>query len=139
MDDYRYIYSRMDDGELLALAEELDTLTDGARNALLVELHNRKLDQEVDRLRPEHVSELAVPSEPPVKLVPVATFNDTFSANLAKGKLESEGIDCFLASGHRLGRSWGEGGMLGPIELQVKESDVERADKVLQEIEESEA
>jgi hypothetical protein len=28
--------------------------------------------------------------------------------------------------------------MLGPIELQVKESDVERADKVLEEIEASE-
>jgi hypothetical protein len=128
----------MDDGELLALAEELDTLTDEAQDALLGELRNRHLDQEGDRLHQETFSEQAVSSEAPVKLVTVATFGDPFSGNLAKGKLESEGIECFIASEHRLGRSFGAGGMLGPIELQVKESDVERADKVLEEIEGSE-
>ncbi len=138
MGDYRYIYSRMDDGELLALAQDFDTLTDAARNALQVELHNRKLDQEADRLHQEHLSEQAVSSEAPIKLVTVATFGDPFSGNLAKGNLESAGIECFIASEHRLGRSFGAGGMLGPIELQVKESDIERADKLLQEIERSE-
>ena len=138
MGDFGSIYSGMDDGELLALAEELDTLTDEAQDALLGELHNRHLDQEADRLHREHLSERAVPSETSLKLVTIATFNDPFSANLAKGKLESEGIECFIASEHRLGRSFGAGGMLGPIELQVKESDIERADKLLQEIERSE-
>ena len=128
----------MDDGELLALAEELDTLTDEAQDALLGELHNRHLDQEADRLQREHLSERAVPSETSLKLVTLATFNDPFSSNLAKGKLESEGIECFIASEHRLGRSFGAGGMLGPIELQVNESDIERADKLLQESEGSE-
>ena len=138
MGDFGSIYSGMDDGELLALAEELDTLTDEAQDALLGELRNRHLDQEADRLHQETFSEQAVSSEAPVKLVTVATFGDPFSGNLAKGKLESEGIECFIASEHRLGRSFGAGGMLGPIELQVKESDVERADKVLEEIEGSE-
>ena len=138
MDDYRYIYSQMDDGELLALAEELESLTDGARNALRVELHNRKLDQEADRLHQEHLSEQAVSSEASLKLVTIATFNDPFSANLAKGKLESEGIEWFTATEHRLGLSWGDGNVFGPIELQVKEPDVERADKVLEENEGSE-
>ena len=138
MDDYSYIYAGMNDGELLALAEDLDTLNDAARNALLVELHNRKLDQEADRLHREHLSERAVPSETSIELVTIATFNDPFSANLAKGKLESEGIECFTASEHRLGRSWGDGNVFGPIELQVKELDVERADKVLEENEASE-
>ena len=138
MDDFGSIYSGMDDGELLALAEELGTLTDEAQDALLGELRNRHLDQEADRLHQEHLSEQAVSSEAPIKLVTVATFGDPFSGNLAKGKLESEGIECFIASEHRLGRSFGAGGMLGPIELQVKESDVERADKLLQEIERSE-
>ncbi len=128
----------MDDGELLALAEELDTLTYEAQDALLGELRNRHLDQEANRLHEEHLSELAVPSETSLKLVTIATFNDPFSANLAKGKLESEGIECFIASEHRLGRSFGAGGMLGPIELQVNESDIERADKLLQESEGSE-
>ncbi len=138
MGDFGSIYSGMDDGELLALAEELDTLTDEAQDALLGELRNRHLDQEADRLHQEHLSEQAVSSEAPIKLVTVATFGDPFSGNLAKGKLESEGIECFIASEHRLGRSFGAGGMLGPIELQVKESDIERADKLLQEIERSE-
>ena len=135
MGDFGSIYSGMDDGELLALAEELGTLTDEAQDALLGELRNRHLDQEADRLHQETFSEQAVSSEAPVKLVTVATFGDPFSGNLAKGKLESEGIECFIASEHRLGRSFGAGGMLGPIELQVKESDIERADKLLQEIE----
>ena len=138
MGDFGSIYSGMDDGELLALAEELDTLTDEAQDALLGELRNRHLDQEADRLHQETLSEQAVSSEAPVKLMTVATFGDPFSGNLAKGKLESEGIECFIASEHRLGRSFGAGGMLGPIELQVKESDIERADKLLQEIERSE-
>jgi len=136
--DFGSIYSGMDDGELLALAEELDTLTDEAQDALLGELRNRHLDQEANRLHQEHLSELAVPSKTSLKLVTIATFNDPFSANLAKGKLESEGIECFTASEHRLGRSWGDGNVFGPIELQVKEPDVERADKVLEEIEASE-
>ena len=138
MGDFGSIYSGMDDGELLALAEELDTLTDEAQDALLGELRNRHLDQEADRLHQEHLSERAFSSEAPVELVTVATFGDPFSGNLAKGKLESAGIECFTASEHRLGRSFGAGGMLGPIELQVKESDIERADKLLQEIEGSE-
>ena len=138
MGDFGSIYSGMDDGELLALAEELDTLTDEAQDALLGELRNRHLDQEANCLRQETFSEQAVSSEAPVKLVTVATFGDPFSGNLAKGKLESEGIECFIASEHRLGRSFGAGGMLGPIELQVNESDIERADKLLQESEGSE-
>ena len=138
MGDFGSIYSGMDDGELLALAEELDTLTDEAQDALLGELRNRHLDQVANRLHQEHLSERAIPLETSLKLVTIATFNDPFSANLAKGKLESEGIECFTASEHRLGRSWGAGNMVGPIELQVKEPDVERADKVLKEIEASE-
>ena len=106
----------MDDGELLALAEELDTLTDEAQDALLGELRNRHLDQVANRLHQEHLSERAIPSETSLKLVTIATFNDPFSANLAKGKLESEGIECFTASEHRLGRSWGDGNVFGPIQ-----------------------
>ncbi len=62
MGDYRYIYSQMDDGELLALAEELDTLTNEAQDALLGELRNRHLDQEANRLHQETFSEQAVSS-----------------------------------------------------------------------------
>ena len=135
MDDIKQTYLRMADEELLVLFEELDSLTDGARNALLVELRNRNLHEEAERLRKEREGELPPPPEPSVTRVTVASFEDSFSANLAKGKLESEGIEAFLATERRLTRSFGEGHSLSQIELQVKETDVESANGILREVE----
>ena len=136
MDDIKQTYLRMADEELLVLFEELDSLTDGARNALLVELRNRNLHEEAERLRKEREGELPPPPEPSVTRVTVGVFEDSFSANLARGKLESEGLEAFLATQRRLGRSFGGGRGLGQIELQVAESDVESARKILREVEE---
>ncbi len=64
--------------------------------------------------------------EPKERLVTVARFSDAITAQLTKGGLEAEGIQCSLAD-------------LAPdspgfeIELQVRESDVGRAQKILSE------
>jgi hypothetical protein len=60
------------------------------------------------------------------KLVPVAFFTDSIAAELAKGGLESEGIECF----------WGRtdtGSAVDGVALQVRESDLDRARRILSE------
>lgn len=62
------------------------------------------------------------------KLVTIATYADPIAANLAKIKLASEDIDCFLAG--ELAASIYTG-VLGGIKLQVKQSYVEKAIEAL--------
>ena len=58
------------------------------------------------------------------KLVTIATYSNPIEANLAKLKLASEDIDCFLAGEHAVAVY---GGIVGEVKLQVRQSDVERA------------
>ena len=62
------------------------------------------------------------------KLVTIATYANSVEANLAKIKLASEDIDCFLAGEHAVAVY---SGAFGEIKLQVKQSDVARAMEVL--------
>jgi hypothetical protein len=62
------------------------------------------------------------------KLVTIATYGNPIEANLAKIKLSSEDIDCFLAGEHAVAVY---SGVIGHIKLQVRQSDVERAMEVL--------
>ena len=61
----------------------------------------------------------------------VASFRDLPLAGLAKSKLDSEGIPCFLANKNLIGINWLYSFALGGIKLQVRESDVENAKKIL--------
>ena len=68
--------------------------------------------------------------EMPDRLVRVAVFRNAVEAHLCKTRLESEGIECFLAGEylsyfrHLSGESRG-------IEVQVRESDADRATEIL--------
>ncbi len=62
------------------------------------------------------------------KLVTIATFVNPIDANLAKIKLASEDIDCFLADEYAVAVY---SGVVGEIKLQVRQSDVERAREIL--------
>lgn len=62
------------------------------------------------------------------KLVTIATYADPIEANLAKIKLASDDIDCFLAGEHAASIYTGA---LGGIKLQVKQSDVAKAIEIL--------
>ena len=66
-------------------------------------------------------------------LITIATFDLTVQAELAKAKLESEGIDCLLLDKNLIG-ALGPfySSMLGGIRLQVRESDAELARKILE-------
>jgi hypothetical protein len=62
------------------------------------------------------------------KLVTIATYSNPIDANLAKIKLESEDIDCFLAGENAVAVY---GNIIGTVKLQVRQFDVERATEVL--------
>ena len=67
------------------------------------------------------------------KLITIATFNQPIEANIAKTRLASEDIECFLLDENATAL----GGELnyiatGGIKLQVRESDAETASAILQ-------
>jgi hypothetical protein len=62
------------------------------------------------------------------KLVTIATYSNPIDANLAKLKLASEDIDCFLAGENAVAVY---GSIVGTVKLQVRQSDVQRATEAL--------
>ncbi len=54
-------------------------------------------------------------------------------AELAKSKLESEGIHCFLADKNLIGIQWLYSFALGGVKVQVKDEDFEKAINILNE------
>lgn len=65
------------------------------------------------------------------KLVTVATFDMPTEAHLAKGLLEANGLEVFLADELTVGVAWHLSNAVGGIKLQVAENDVERATGIL--------
>jgi hypothetical protein len=69
----------------------------------------------------------------PEKLVTVATFTQPLEAQIARGRLEHEGITVFLTGDLTASAFAGFSGIGGLTELQVPEADAERAATVLAE------
>ncbi len=65
-------------------------------------------------------------------LITIANFAYPIEANLAKTRLESEGIDCVLTNEHFAGLNWVWPLAVGGVGLQVRESDAERAAEILE-------
>ncbi len=72
----------------------------------------------------------------PDELVTIANFAFTADpvsqAELAKIKLEAEGIECFLSGKNFIGIHWLCSAVAGGVKLQVRQSDAQRALKTLQ-------
>jgi len=66
-------------------------------------------------------------------LVTLQHFRDIPEALLAKGKLESAGIDCILADGNLVRMDWLLSNAIGGIRLQVRQQDLEFARALLDE------
>jgi len=66
-------------------------------------------------------------------LVTLQHFRDIPEALLAKGKLESAGIECMLADGNLVRMDWLLSNAIGGIRLQVHQQDVEPARALLEE------
>jgi hypothetical protein len=121
-------YASMTDGELLKLAQNSASLTDLAWDALEDELDGRRLEYSDAGLdepdRPRQQIEMR-------ELITIRQFRDLPEALLAKGSLESAGIQCFLADDNLVRMDWFISNFIGGIKLNVRAMDVENARAIL--------
>ena len=117
-------YAAMTDGELLNLARSAESLTEAAWDALEDELDLRHLEVPVDPPK----QELDVR-----ELIPIRQFRDLPEALLAKGCLESAGIECFFRDDNLIRLDWFISNFIGGIKLCVAPEDAEKAHTILDE------
>ena len=120
-------YAAMTDGELQRLARHADSLTELAWDALEDELDRRHLELP-DEATPEPRQQMEMR-----ELVTIRQFRDLPEALLAKGSLESSGIECFLADENLVRLDWFISNFIGGIKLNVRPADVNNAQKLLDE------
>ena len=119
----------MTDGELQRLARHAESLTDPACDALEDELDRRHLefpDNEFSGNAPRQKMEVR-------ELVTIRQFRDLPEALLAKGSLESAGIECFLADENLVRLDWFISNFIGGIKLNVRPTDASNAQQLLDE------
>jgi hypothetical protein len=119
-------YAGMTDGELQRLARNAQSLTEWASEALEDEMDRRNLKYPEDPAQPRQCMELQ-------ELATVRQFRDLPEALLAKGCLESAGIECFLADENLVRLDWFISNFIGGIKLNVRAADVENARTILDE------
>ncbi|MFZ0815757.1 MAG: DUF2007 domain-containing protein [Candidatus Sulfotelmatobacter sp.] len=123
-------YAGMTDGELQKLARSPDSLTEPAWDALEDEMDRRHLEF-ADDDSPEDAPERQQMELQ--ELVTIRQFRDLPEALLAKGSLESAGIECFLADENLVRLDWFISNFIGGIKLNVRAADVENAQHLLDE------
>jgi hypothetical protein len=140
-------YSHQMDGELERVAGQAYELTDVAREALRAELARRGLAVNLVEHRPAAPPPPTLPSDPPPeppevetpangeiefrKMVTIRQFRDLPEALLAKGSLESAGIECALGDDNMVRMDWFISNFIGGVKLRVKEEDAVAAEELL--------
>jgi hypothetical protein len=120
-------YAGMADCELQRLARNAESLTEFAWDALEDEMERRHLECPADAAtEPREEMEMR-------ELVTVRQFRDLPEALLAKGSLESAGIECFLADDNLVRLDWFISNFIGGIKLNVRVQDAGNAEKLLDE------
>ncbi len=66
-------------------------------------------------------------------LITVESFTDPLDAHLAKGRLEAEGIQAYIAHENHIWANWMLSTALGGVKLQVFETDLDKARKIIKE------
>jgi hypothetical protein len=121
------VYSSQSAGELARVAEQLSELTDVAREVLRAELSRRGI----------YIGQLQEPVDSDATefrdLVPIRTFWNLLEAQLAKGLLESAGIEAFLFDDNMVRLDWFNANALGGVKLRVDADQVDEANRVLEE------
>jgi hypothetical protein len=118
------VYSAMSDEELDQVAQSGDELSAAAYEALLAEAAKRGLKIEISAPRGEDVLEYNA-------AVTVRQFRDLPDALLAKGSLESAGIEAYLVDDNMIRMDWFISNLLGEIKLKVRPEDAEAANEIL--------
>ncbi len=120
-------YAGMTDGELQRLGQSAESLTELAWDALEDEMDRRNLKYpEKPSAQPRQKMELR-------ELMTVRQFRDLPEALLAKGCVESAGIECFLGDENLVRLDWFISNFIGGIKLNVKVADAENARQILDE------
>jgi hypothetical protein len=119
------LYAALSDEELQKLAQEAASLTQTAREVLDDELDRRDLD-DIPAPEPAEPDELHLQ-----KLVTIRKFRDLPEALLAKGSIESAGIQCFMADDNLVRLDWFISNFIGGIKLKVQPKDAEAAMQIL--------
>jgi hypothetical protein len=119
-------YAAMTDGELQRLARTAESLTELAWDALEDEMERRHLEFSEEPAKSRE--ELQVR-----ELITIRQFRDLPEALLAKGSLESAGIECFLADENLVRLDWFISNFIGGIKLKVRAPDAANAQKLLDE------
>jgi hypothetical protein len=128
-------YAGMSDAELLHLARAPESLTEIAWEVLEDEMDRRSLDTDEDADE-EGIGEADLNDREKLEireLVTIRQFRDLPEALLAKGSLESAGIECFLADENLVRLDWFISNFVGGIKLRVKAQDAANAHKILEE------
>ncbi len=118
------VYSAMCDEELESLASTAFDLRDEARQSLETEISHRRLNVTLAPPPGTDVYEIN-------DLVTLRKFRDLPEALLAKGSLESAGIQSWLVDDNMVRINWFISNLLGGIKLQVHAEDVEAALQIL--------
>ncbi len=119
------LYAGMSDAELQQLAESPGSLTELALEALAQEAQHRGLDLPLrNSAMPQDVLEQR-------RLTVVRQFRDMPEALLAKGLLESAGIECFLVDDNLVRLNWFISNGIGGIKLSVNAEDAQPAAEIL--------
>jgi hypothetical protein len=126
-------YAGMTDGELQKLAKSAESLTDLAWDALEDEFDRRHLEFSDDEFPGDESSGGDRQRMEVRELVTVRKFRDLPEALLAKGSLESAGIECFLADENLVRLDWFISNFIGGIKLNVRPVDEIDARKLLDE------
>jgi hypothetical protein len=143
-------YSGQMDGELEKVATQAYELTDLAREALKAEIARRGLGVELTENAPVIAKKESpvMPGDPPPpvppaepstldgefelrNLVTIRQFRDLPDALLAKGSLESAGIEAVLTDENIVRLDWFWSNLMGGIKLNVDPENVEAANSIL--------
>src|SRR5450759_3602447 len=118
------VYSTMSDEELGQIADSGDELSVAAQEAFQAEVARRGLKMEITPPRGEDVFEFN-------ETVTLRKFRDLPEALLAKGSLESAGIQAYLVDDNMIRMDWFISNLLGGIKLKVRAEDAEPASEIL--------
>ena len=119
------LYARMSDAELQSLAQDAGSLTEVALLALSQEAQHRGLNLPLpNSAMPQDVLEQR-------QLTVVRQFRDMPEALLAKGLLESAGIECFLVDDNLVRLNWFISDGIGGIKLAVNGEEAQPAAEIL--------
>src|SRR5271166_4770657 len=118
------VYAPMSEEELRRIAESGDELSVAAQEALLAEASKRGFMLTIAAPRGDDVVEME-------ETVTLRQFRDLPEALLAKGSLESAGIQAYLIDDNMIRMDWFISNLLGGIKLKVRPEDAEAASEIL--------